>query len=305
MKRCSVIDIGTNSLLYLMVEMTDTGKFCPREQKLYNIRLGRGLSKNKKIEDAALGRCIEILIKLKQEAIHQKTDKMIAVGTEVFRRAENREQILLKIKNHTGLKVKVLTEREEAEASFSGAVTRTNLHKECWVADVGGGSSEVIYGKQDEIFDYISLPLGAVGLTEEFLHTDPPASREIYDLENKVNTEIKKCFFSSWIPRKKLIGVGGTITTAAAIHYQLKKYDPDYIQGKILKLTHINSILRRLCRVTQQEREKIVSFDPERADIITAGMIIVKSIMKLGKFNSVMISDSGLRFGLAVRELTS
>jgi len=99
--------------------------------------------------------------------------------------------------------------------------------------------------------------------------------------------------------------VGGTITTTAAIYYKLKQYDPNIIQGKVLKFSHIDALLERLGRVSEKERKKIINFDPQRADIIIAGMIIVRSIMELGNFNSIIISDSGLRFGLAVQELTS
>ncbi len=305
MKRCSVIDIGTNSLLYLMTERSDAGNINPIYQELYNVRLGKGLGKNKKIEDATLNHCIRILHKLKHLAVKQKAEKLIVTGTEVFRKAENREQSLHRIETETGLKVRILSHQEEAEASFLGAVKRNMIKEECWVADVGGGSSEIIFGQDYQVIDYISFPLGAVSLTEEFFNTDPPSPGEISSLQNKVISDFRKSALPGWIPPRILIGVGGTITTTAAIYYKLKQYDPNIIQGKVLKFSHIDALLERLGRVSEKERKKIINFDPQRADIIIAGMIIVRSIMELGNFNSIIISDSGLRFGLAVQELTS
>ncbi len=305
MNRYSVIDIGTNSILYLLVEISDEDRLHSKSQELYNVRLGKGVENNRRIDNTALDHCIEILNKLKKLARKQQSDKLIVVGTEVFRKAENRVQILKRIRAQTGLEIKLLSEKEEAEASFLGAVVGNNLKGENCVVDIGGGSSEIIFGKGREVIDSISIPMGAVGLTEEFLKTDPPQEREILDLENKVIMELKKYSCSILSSCSVLIGVGGTITTAAAIHFNLTQYDPDVIQGKVLRLSEITTILNRLYLVSLSERKNILDFDPERADIIIAGMIILKSIMKTGNFQSIRISDSGLRFGLALKELTS
>jgi len=305
LNRYSVIDIGTNSILYLLVEISDEDRLHSKSQELYNVRLGKGVENNRRIDNTALDHCIEILNKLKKLARKQQSDKLIVVGTEVFRKAENRVQILKRIRAQTGLEIKLLSEKEEAEASFLGAVVGNNLKGENCVVDIGGGSSEIIFGKGREVIDSISIPMGAVGLTEEFLKTDPPQEREILDLENKVIMELKKYSCSILSSCSVLIGVGGTITTAAAIHFNLTQYDPDVIQGKVLRLSEITTILNRLYLVSLSERKNILDFDPERADIIIAGMIILKSIMKTGNFQSIRISDSGLRFGLALKELTS
>lgn len=288
-----------------MAEISDKGVLHPVSQKLFNVRLGKGVENFKKIEHSSLDKCLEILKKLKKLAQVQQSEKLIAVGTEVFRKAENRDQILKSIRKQTGLEVRVLSEKEEAEASFSGAVAGSRVRGEGWVVDVGGGSTEIIFGKQRQVIDFISMPLGAVGLTEKFIKSDPPSVQEISDLRNKVFTELNQYSIIKNFSSKMMIGVGGTITTAAAIHCNLKQYDPDVIQGKELRFFEIQAIVKRLCVVSLSERQNILSFDPERADIIIAGLVIVQSIMEAGNFQKIRVSDLGVRFGLAVKELTS
>jgi len=305
LKRCSVIDIGTNSILYLTVEKKNRNRLYPVSQKLYNVRLGKGVEKNRYIENGVVDRCIEVLKELKKTAQNQKADKLIVVGTEVFRKAENKKTIINKIRNKTGLNVHVLSEKEEAEASYAGAVKGNNIKEKCCVVDVGGGSSEIICGHKSEAETFISIPAGAVGLTEECIQSDPPGTQEISNLENRIEIELQKHSFLRLPKSNRLIGVGGTITTAAAVYFNLKQYDSEKIQGKELSISDIDSVLKRLCQVTLLKRKKILRFDPERADIIIAGMIIVKMIMKKGEYSSIVVSDFGLRYGLAVKELIS
>jgi len=305
LKRCSVIDIGTNSILFLTVGKKNGNRLYPVSQKQYNVRLGKGVEENRNIENGVLDHCIEVLQVLKKTAQEQQSDKLIVVGTEVFRKAENRIQILNKIRDDTGLDVHILSEKEEAEASYTGAVKGNTITGECCVIDVGGGSSEIICGHNREVKNFISLPSGAVGLTEKFIHSDPPGIQEISSLENWIETELDQYSFSALPFSNKLIGVGGTITTAATVYFNLKHYDPEVIQGKELKFSDIESLLKRLSQVTLLKRKKMLRFDPERADIIIAGMEIVKVIMNKGNFPSIIVSDLGLRFGLAVKELIS
>lgn len=305
MKRCSFVDVGTNSILYLLVEISSKNRIYPVSQKLYNVRLGEGMEKTGIIDYGSLDVCIDVLKRLKKLAEDQQAEKLIAVGTQVFRKAKNREQAVNLITKETGIKLRVLTEKEEAEASYAGAIEVNTIKGEHWVVDVGGGSTEIMYGRQKEVINFVSIPLGAVGLTERCIRSDPPTAQELSVLSDEVFLELNKHSFLRPSPKKMLIGVGGTITTAAAIHCHLTRYEPEVIQGQEIQLSEIQKILKTLCEISLTERKKLLSFDPERADIIIAGLIIIQSIMEKGEFQTIKTSDFGLRWGLAVKELTS
>jgi len=100
-----------------------------------------------------------------------------------------------------------------------------------------------------------------------------------------------------------LIGVGGTVTTLAALNLRLKTYHPKRVDGYMLNRHSVESLLNRLKIIPLNERKKILRFDPERADIILAGSGILLGLMKLGHFQELLVSDRGLRFGIVLREL--
>jgi exopolyphosphatase/guanosine-5'-triphosphate,3'-diphosphate pyrophosphatase len=303
LNRIAVIDIGTNSVLYLLVEKKDEDKAVSGHQEIRTTRLGRHLASSGRIGERELAKTIAVLREFQFLAEHQKADTLVCVCTQVFRKAKNRKSALDQIQKETGIPIEVLSENEEAEWSFRGAVYGRNFDFPVLVADIGGGSTEYALGEATRPIQSVSVPIGAVVLTEKYLHHDPPMPDEYKQLDAEVRTQIDT-LVSELIPSGvRLMCVGGTVTTLAALELGLDIYDPRRVDGVVLHLETIGRWLLRLQSAPLVQKQLIVKIDPDRADILTAGLIILKATMDIANLSSVRVSDRGLRFGIALREL--
>jgi len=148
-----------------------------------------------------------------------------------------------------------------------------------------------------------SLELGAVYLSERFIRADPPGSLELENLREFVDdrlSSIKKCIFKSQVglSLSSLVGTAGTITALTAMDKKISPYDPDRINGSILRRESVKGIYDRLRRLTASERKEIPCLEEGREDIILAGTVVVIGIMETFDFNDMLVSDSGLLEGI-------
>ncbi len=301
MNRLAVIDIGTHSILYLLVDINQKKELVIVDQVVRAVRLGKNIGDQGIIQDKPLEKAIHVLQDFSRKASDQHADRVIAVGTRVFRAAKNREQVCGKIQRETGVDVEVLSDREEAQWSYQGAIHGKKLDRFLLVVDIGGGSTELICGKGDQIEDLISINLGAVNLTEKVVHHDPPLREEIDMLAETINAALSERIQSLLIKGIQLVATGGTATTLGALQLQLDRYDPNRVDGYVLSLENLENLMGRLFSLPLSRRRQLIHFDPTRADIILAGSMILKTILSIGKFEEVMISDQGLRLGIALR----
>ena len=285
--KLAAIDIGTNSIRLLLCKKEKEG-FKAIKRRLEVPRLGAG-SKEDYLTASAIKRSIDVLREYKQEA-KQEGAEIIAVATSAVREAKNKDEFLKKVKAELGIKIKVLSGKKEAQIAYQGMVKSFNkLSKDILTIDIGGGSTELIYGNQNQYFDYSSFKLGAIRLTEEF-------EESFIAMANKVKRVLKP-----YLKRKKvkqLLGAGGTITTLAAVKNSLAEYDHDLIHGEKLTRQDIKRIFKRLKKLPLVERQKVAGLDADRADIILAGTIILQAIMEIIDITEITVSDQGLLEGV-------
>ena len=164
--------------------------------------------------------------------------------------------------------------------------------------DVGGGSTEYIFRTKKnppQPLQCISLPLGALRLTEEFLHGDPPSLHEVTKLRNKINKSLLQ------VPphtEGTLVGIGGTATTLGSMHLGLDVFDLERIHGLLLNSDDLSTHMNELQEKSLARRRQIKGLAAERADIILAGAMIILSSMERLKKDLLHINCHGLRYGL-------
>jgi exopolyphosphatase/guanosine-5'-triphosphate,3'-diphosphate pyrophosphatase len=304
MRRVVVIDIGTHSILYLLAEKDSSGRVACVHQEIRGVRLGRNIGARGVVQEAFLNKAISVLKEYVKLAQDQQADEIIIVSTHVLRAAQNKADVGEMIRKETGLLLHILSGQEEAEASYRGATFGRELTESTCVVDIGGGSTEVILGKADRIMELQSIPVGAVGLTERFLRSDPPSETELADMEHFIDTSMNDTLGPLLLGAKDLIGVGGTVTTLAALDLGLRTYDPHRVDGHILQASRIRRMTDHIQKLSLSERKKIMEIDPGRADIILAGAYLLKAIMDRGPFKTIRVSDRGLRFGIAIRSFS-
>lgn len=286
MKLCC-IDVGTNSVLNLLARIDSKGRISPLKFHAETTRLGKSLRENGILNKKSQIKTISAVRKYNKGA-----DKYIIVGTSALREARNSDDFVKSLYKETGQKIKILSELEEASLIFSAAKHFMKpLPRKTIICDIGGGSTEFIFCKNGKVFKKISIPIGAVNLTERF-------RRNIHNMENFIRSRIKEDL--NVYTGFKLIGVGGTVTTLGAILKNLKHYNPQKVHRYVVPLQKVISTLKRLCSISLNERKKLINFDPKRADIIVAGICILKVIMELFGIDNFRICDRGLVYGLAV-----
>ena len=296
MDKYAILDIGTNSIKFFLFSI-ENGKSTTIIDTNNISRLGEGLLKTGIISDEAMERNIEALRGFMKSAKEENVKEITAVGTMCLRTANNSDVFLKKAKEELGLTIKVIPGEEEARLSYLAVLsTIGNTDKNVVVFDTGGGSTEFIFGKGANLNNRISLNLGAVHPTEEFLVSDPVTNDELKKMQDHMMD-----FFSEKITEKKadyLIGIGGTVTSMGAVMHKMVKYDPKIIQGSQMSLEEVKRQIELYQNKTIEERKQIPGLQPKRADVILAGAGIINAIMEIFEIDSFTISDRGLRHGL-------
>ncbi len=296
------IDLGTNSAL-LLVAQAEGGRITPLLEEEREIRIGEGLSRGGTLRKDAMERAIRALSEFRGRAQRLGAEKVILAGTSALREAKNRGEFLGLLQERLNGELSVLRPREEAELSFHGALYGLEgLDSPVLMADIGGGSTELVQGDEGKIAKWRSLSLGGVRLTEGYIYSDPISQG---NLEN-LNGEILKRFqgsSSDFSSKGVLVGVGGTITTLAAMDMGMAHYDAQLVHGYKLSLSAVSSIFAKLKRSTLAQRRRMIGLSPKRAEIILAGAAICLKLMEFLSRAEILVSSRGLRWGLVLQEL--
>lgn len=294
--RAAVIDLGTNSVLLTVAELGKGKRIKSLLETKLTPRLGEGVDKTRRINSDSIKRVLKTLEDFERKALKLKAEKTILLGTAALREAKNTAQFKKLIFQKTGLKLNVISGKKEAELAYRGAIADfQQKSKKFLLLDIGGGSTEVILGTADKISKLTSLNLGSLRLTERFLRKTKDGYSNMLELIDQKFVSLKKNFR---LQKSILIGSGGTITTLGALSLGLKKYDQSKVHGLVLTKSKIISLLNKLQKMSMAERRNYMKVDPERADIIVAGTIILKQFIEIFGFDDILISDKSLRWGV-------
>jgi len=302
----AVIDIGSNSVRLLIADY-DGKRVLAGERQLITTRLGRGVAENGMLDGTSMRDTLLALKDFKKKAQGKNCDKILAFATSAVREARNGRDFLHIIKEHTGIDAEIISGDREAALSFRGARAGLGIEGPVLVIDIGGGSTEFCLG-DETAFKSISLPMGAVRLTQNYLASDPPAAGEVRAATSAVD-ELLSGFMAGMPPVIRdrymtAVGTGGTITTLAAMEQSLAVYDPAKVHGFCVKFKDVEDIFEKFCRLTVEEKKKVPGLMPQRADIITAGILILRQIMQKLGFFMIKVSESDLMEGYIMESLS-
>ena len=293
----AVIDIGTNTLLLLIIDdamqpLVDLCRFG---------RLGKGLDATGRLADDAIAASLAICREYRQVMDGRGVARPIAIATQALREARNAADFIGPAEAILGATIEVIDGRREAELAAT-AVARTFPELAAvphLVVDVGGGSTELISVSGGRVQSEVSVPIGAVRLTERHLKHDPPSAPEIAALVADIDAHLAPLALPRAVP---VIGTAGTATTLAAIRLGLLQYDAAAVTGLRITPGAIAALLDRLLAATVAERTAIPGIEPARADVIAAGAAIFARILQR-TFAPVLITcDRGIRWGVAYEQ---
>ena len=297
-----VIDIGSNTIRSLIVETLPGGTYRVLDDEREAARLASGLTRQGKLSAAAIQRAVSALGRMAQIARARPVRKLAVVATSAIRNASNRQVFVDRVRSETGLRVRVISGAEEARLAFESAAGCFDLADHpCAVADVGGGSTELILGLGSHIRQVFSLRLGSVGLTEEFLRSDPIKGKEFKALRKQVLHRIQAAKIPVDIPPRFLIASGGTATAVAQMAMARHGNSGKPAQGFEVTQAELLHLRDSLLRRTLDERRQMPGLSPDRADIIVAGVTILCELLLEMKVNILKISTRGIRHALLNR----
>lgn len=297
--RVAAIDIGTNSVLLLVVERRGAA-LVTVEDVASITRLGEGVGSSGSLAAGARERTLACLQRYAERVAEAKVDRLEVVGTSAMRDARGGREFAAEAGALLGVTPRVISGEEEAQLTFLGALHGLGLEGDATVFDVGGGSTEIVVGRVGSAPSAAcSLQVGSVRLHERHFASDPPSPDEV----ERLRADVAAALGSAPPPRGKLVGVAGTVTSLAALALGLRDYDPARIHGAALSATTVTDQARRLRELTTAARRELTGLDPRRADVIAAGATVVEGVMGWAGARELVVSDGGVRWGLVLRAL--
>ena len=296
--RIAVVDIGTNTLLLLVVEPDGKGGLHRVRDEVRFGRLGKGLGASGRLADESIARSLEAVRAYREIMDELGVEHVAVVGTQALREASNAGQFVGPAEAAFGVPVEVISGDREAELVTTSVVrSMPELAGERFaIADVGGGSTEIIVCEGGAVTWFRSLPLGSVRHNERHLVGDPPTAEQATALV----ADLDAALADVPVPEGALlVGTAGTATTIAAMELELAAYDPDRIDGTRLAADAVDRRLEQLLSLPVAERLQLAGLEPERADVIAAGVAIYARLLHRMKAPTFVVSDRGVRWGLA------
>lgn len=293
--KCAAIDIGTNTILLLIAEKSDS--FLTDIVDVSTIvRLGEDLVRSGSLKKEAVSRTINALQNYLDIIASNGVEKIFCIGTAALRNARNGRDFVAAVKDMLDLDVETISGRDEAYYTYL-SVRNDALVKyaDMTIIDIGGGSTEIINGTEDQFAGYVSLPIGSVVLTDSYVSHDPPEARELENVSSFIGENIAGVRYS---PASILVGTGGTVTNIAALILGLKQYDKSIIHGYTIRIQDLKDLISALLPLTSAERKDLPGMETGREDIIVQGSMILEKVMMHGGFDACIVSAAGVRYGL-------
>ena len=298
-RRVAAIDIGSNSIRQIVADVSPEGAIQVVDEMKAAPRLAAGLTSTGALSETSIRSAIESLDRMATLARQLGAERIDAVATSAVREASNASAFLSLVQREAGLRVRVLDGDEEARLSFRSAVAHFDMGVgRTVVVDIGGGSLELALSAEGVIERLSSLPFGAIRLTEEFL-SEGATPKRVRKLRRAVSEGIR-----SGLPLRdwrgaQLIGSGGTFTNLAGIHLSRQGIQTaQSVHAAHIPRADLEHILYMLVDMTPDERRAVPGLNPERADIIIAGIAVAAEILRRVEAREIVVSRYGIREGL-------
>ncbi|NUK50662.1 Ppx/GppA family phosphatase [Streptomyces lunaelactis] len=304
MTRVAAVDCGTNSIRLLVADADpETGELIELDRRMIIVRLGQGVDRTGRLAPEALERTFAACREYADAIKEYGAEKIRFVATSASRDASNRDEFVRGVLDILGVEPEVITGEQEAEFSFTGATKeltgRTDLEKPYLVVDIGGGSTEFVVG-DGHVRAARSVDIGCVRLTERHAPSSPATPGQITAIRADIGAALDVVEESVPITEAHtLVGLAGSVTTVAGIALDLETYDSAAIHHARISLEQVQEITGALLNSTHDERAAIPVMHPGRVDVITAGALVLLTIMQRTGAREVVVSEHDILDGIA------
>jgi exopolyphosphatase/guanosine-5'-triphosphate,3'-diphosphate pyrophosphatase len=299
--RLAAIDIGTNSVHMIVVQVRPDLSFEVIDREKEMVRLGSGGLDGRALTPAAMNAALQALSKFRRLADSHGVDEIIAAATSATREAENGGDFLATVADQTGISVRVISAPKEARLIHLAAVYGVDLGGGRGVViDIGGGSVEITLGPARDIDRARSFKIGVIRLTERFVRSDPLSGRDERRLVQHINREIGE-HVDEIVRRgyQRVIGTSGTILSLGSVVLTAESGTAvDEVRNRRVSAKALHKLRKRLVASDLQERLQVPGLDPRRADLAVAGSVLLDTILRRLGAEDLTLCDLALREGL-------
>ncbi|GIH12104.1 Ppx/GppA phosphatase family protein [Rugosimonospora africana] len=300
MSRVASIDCGTNSIRLLVADLPadGIGDLTDIDRRMEIVRLGQGVDRTGRLAPEAIERTRVALDRYAGRIRELGAERVRMVATSATRDASNAGEFRDMVRATLGVPPEVITGRQEAELSFTGAVRGLPVGGYV-VVDIGGGSTEFVAGTTT-VESAISVDIGCVRMTERHLSGNPPTPEQIEAATADIETAVDKALsVVGGMGDATLVGVAGTVTTIAAITLGLSEYQPERIHHSRMSTADIERVVADLLAMTYEQRSALPVMHPGRADVIGAGGLILRTILNRAGVTELVASEHDILDGIA------
>src|SRR6478609_4936790 len=293
----AAVDIGSNSVR-LKISRLVAHRLVEIHEDREVTRLGESVFRSGLLSPEAIALTVKVLRRFQRAVQRAGADTLRVVATSALRDARNSRAFLEWVRSSTGWRVEIISGLEEARLIHLGLTSSTRVNSSpVLMLDLGGGSCELTISSKGHIRETVSLPLGAVRLTNEFLRHDPPRKSELRRLRAFVEREIGRVAGRGfWARPKAVIATSGTAASLAAVCHGL--YKTKGAREAAVSRTQMRRIAKMLARLPMAERKKLSGVGPRRAEIVVAGAVVYAELLERCQLAGFRYSPLGLRDGL-------
>ncbi|NOD91425.1 Ppx/GppA family phosphatase [Ruegeria sp. HKCCD4884] len=331
----AALDLGTNSCRMLIAQPKGSG-FHVVDSFSKSVQLGSGLERTGRLSRASMSRTVQALRICQQKLKRNKVKRMRLIATEACRRAKNSREFIRQVKRETGLTLEIIQPEEEARlAVISCAPLVSTKTEQLLVVDIGGGSTELVWidissvPRRDrpaaimrlhngfhtadspfpaaKVVDWISVPLGVATLRDQFHDVEDDAARfalmswyfeeNLADFAPYKDEQTREGF--------QIVGTSGTVTTVAASHLGLKRYDRTKVDGLRMTSDQIDKVIRGYLELGPHGRRRDPRIGDDRQALIMSGSAILQALLRCWPTDRLSVADRGLREGLLYAQMSA
>ncbi len=297
LRKMAIIDVGSNSFRLIVITYKPGYHFQVTDEVRETVRLVHGMSETGMMQPEQMDHAVETMRLYASFCKAGEIEDIRAVATSAVREAQNREAFLRRVKEESGIGVRVLSGEEEAFYGYLAAENSTTL-RNGFVLDLGGGSLEITRVDNRRFRETISLTLGALRATEEWLPEAPANKAAIARFRKHIREQLEALTWFELRPGTRLVGLGGSLRNVARMAQKNNDYPMEELHGFLLRDTDLRRAIERMEPLTVHQRAALPGMKPDRADIALAGAIVIDECMKYAGYDRMTVCAQGLREGV-------
>ncbi|MCI4366108.1 MAG: Ppx/GppA family phosphatase, partial [Thermoplasmata archaeon] len=294
-----VVDVGSNTARFVIFETSLSGAVRAGYEAKEVPRLGEGTGPEGQLSDEAIRRGTMAVRRFAKIVRAMGVPRTLAVATSAVRDAPNGGEFVRSVEKATGLLLRILSGTEEARYGYLGVASAWELGDDI-VCDLGGGSLQLAEVRRGDLRNSVSLPLGVLRLSQRFLEHDPPKKREMDDLQEHVREALGAVFETFGDRPHRLFGIGGTVRSLARAAIEFRDWPIGRVHGYPLWDYDVEALGELLGEMPADKRRAVPGVGSDRADIVLAGVMIFKELLRAARTDRIIVSGTGIREGIAL-----